>query len=243
MPLLRRILPTLLLWPAAAHATMLGNPVSDPAAGRVALGISGDAAAVMLSGVSCEGDACLAVNRPLQLGGRVELTLLRGLGLHGGGAWLHQQIGEAAFEGEGSLAYAGLDGALPLGSDLHLAAVVQIERSLSIDHSGSASPRSQCSTMRAQAAGLIAWAPDDHSFAAYGGAAFHPHYQQRASLEDLSLELSFQRAFPVAAVLGVELRSQPLGLPWATNSGRMVFGFEAQVERGVTGGLWLGAAF
>ncbi len=233
----------LLLLPAGASAAMIGNPVARPSAGRVALGAAADAQEIVLRAHDCGGDACEAVWRPVQLGLRGELALARGLGLQGGGSWQRESISEAGYSGSGTMAWGGVEAALPVGGDLWLAAVAQLQWGLSrgLDSQGEVQASNALSA--AQAAALAAWAPGDDSFALYGGAAFHPYRSQVTVLEAHELELGLAPAFPVAGVLGVELRSDPVGVPWASSSSRVVFGVEARVEKGLGGHLWLGAAF
>jgi hypothetical protein len=228
------------LAPTSALAAMIGNPVAVPEAGRVALGASASNAAVVMDATDCGGEHCQAVWRPVQLGGRAELALLRGVGLQGGGSWLREDLDEAGYSGAGASAWGGLELAVPVVPTVYLAAVGQFEWAST--HESGGGDDSSAHT-RARVAALLAWSSDDHSFALYGGGAAQPWGQLSTSLADYSLELQLQRAFPVAGVLGMEMRSAPLGLPWAAHSGRVVFGAEAQVDYGISGALWLGAAY
>ncbi len=240
-------LPSLLLLaslPTAAHAAMIGNPVSQPRAGRVSVAAAADTQAVVFEAQDCTGASCEAVWRPAQLGGRVELALLPGLGLQGGGSWLRETINEATYAGVGGVYWGGVEAALPVGHDLFLAAVAQYEHSSTTEQSGG-SDRVLGSAVsdRLQVAGLLAWAPDDDTFCLYGGVAFHPLYSHHTVLDDLDVEIDLAHSLPVQGAVGIELRSGPLGLPWAGSSGRMFLGAEARIERGLAGGLTLGAAF
>ncbi len=238
-----RLLATCLLLsaPADVFAEMIGSPVSHPDAGRFSIGATGEVGAVLVNAQDCEGDACQAVWRPAQVGGRAELVLARGLGLQGGGSWLHEDIPEAGYSGNGSSAWGGLELALPVGADLWVAAVGQYHFTFTDDSSLNTTEETRSS--RVKLAGLLAWAPDDHGAVVYGGLSVHPLYQQRTLLDRYELEIEFHPVQPPGVVVGIELRSQPLGLPWSGNSGRMLMGVELRAESGVAGGIWLAAAF
>jgi hypothetical protein len=229
-----------LLLPASAGAAMLGNPVALPEAGVITVGATASTASVVMDAAQCEGERCEAVWRPTQLGGRGELALLPGVGLQGGGTWLREDIDEAGYSGTGSSAWGGVELALPVGGEVFLAGVAQLEWAQTHERGGGEDASDHT---RARAAALLAWVPSDLSFALYGGGAFQPWGQLHTSLADYPLELQLQRAAPVAAVLGMEMRSGPLGLPWGEHPGRMVFGVEGQLDRGICGALFLGAAF
>jgi len=240
-------LPSLLLLallPTAAHAAMIGNPVSQPRAGWVSLAAAADTQAVVFDAQDCAGSSCEAVWRPSQFGGRIEVALLPGLGLQGGGSWLRENINEATYAGVGGVYWGGVEAAIPVGHDLFLAAVGQFEHSSTREQSaGSDRILGRAVSNRLRVAGLLAWAPDDDSFCLYGGLAFHPLHDHYTVLEDLDVQLQLGRSSPFQGALGLEMRSGPLGLPWASSSGRMVLGVEARIERGLAGGLTLGAAF
>lgn len=230
----------LLVAPTTLQAAMVGNPVAIPDAGRFALGATAGSAAVVMDAADCGGAHCQAVWRPAELGGRAELALLQGVGLQGGGTWLREDIDEAGYSGSGIAAWGGLELAAPVTPTVYLAAVGQLEWSATSERGGGDDTSAHT---RVRAAGLVAWVPDDLNFALYSGAAIQPWGDLGTSLPDYPLELALQRAFPVAGVLGLELRSAPLGLPWAAHSARMVFGGEAQVDYGISGALWLGVAY
>jgi len=240
-------LPSLLLLallPTAAHAAMIGNPVSQPRAGWVSLAAAAESQALVFDAQDCVGETCEAVWRPSQFGGRIELALLPGLGLQGGGSWLRENIHEATYTGVGGVYWGGVEAALPVGHDLFLAVVGQFEHSSTREQSGSSGQvLGHAVSNRLQLAGLLAWAPDDDSFCLYAGLAFHPLHSHYTVLDSLDVELELGRSFPVQGALGFEMRSGPLGLPWASSSGRMILGLEARIERGLAGGLTLGAAF
>ncbi len=234
----------LVLLPTTAGAAMIGNPVSRPSAGRLALGASADVRAMVFTADGCTGDSCQAVWRPSQLGGRAELSLFPGLGLAGGGSWMRETIDEATFAGVGASYWGGLEAAVTVGPDIYLAGVAQFEYSATREvGSSSGELLGRTASSRLQVAALVAWAPDDDSFALYGGPAFHPLHRHYTTLHDLDVEVTLRRSYPFLGVVGIELRSGPLGLPWATQSSRMVMGVEGRFERGMGGGLWLGAAF
>ncbi len=234
----------LALLPNAAHAAIIGNPVARPSAGWLAVGVAADAQASVYDARDCAGEACEAVWRPSQIGGRLELALLPGLGLQGGGAWMRETISEATYAGRGGAWWGGVEAAIPVGDEIHIAAVGQIEHSATREQaSGSTELLGRAITTSVQLAGLLAWAPEDDSFALYGGVAFDPLHRQFTALYDLDVELELYPAAPFEGVVGMELRSGPLGLPWASSSGHMVVGIEARVDRGLTGGLWLGVAY
>ncbi len=234
----------LALLPQAAAAAMVGNPVARPQAGVVEIGLAAETRAVVFEVEGCASGACEAVWRPSQLGARVELSLLPGLGLQGGGSWMGESIPEASYDGVGGSYWGGVDLALPVGPEIYIAAVAQLERSATREEgSSSGSLIARTASTRALLAALMAWSPDDDSFALYGGPAFHPLHRHYTTLEDLEVQLHLRRSAPFWAVLGLELRSEPLGLPWAQSSGRMLMGAEAQIDRGLGGSLWLGAAF
>ena len=69
-----RLLATCLLLsaPADVFAEMIGSPVSHPDAGRFSIGATGEVGAVLVNAQDCEGDACQAVWRPAQVGGRAD---------------------------------------------------------------------------------------------------------------------------------------------------------------------------
>ncbi len=230
-----------LVAPAGASATMIGNPVSHPDAGRFALGIAGDTSATIMKAQECDGDACQAVWRPTQVGGRAELVLFRGVGLQGGGSYLYETIEEADYEGRGSSVWGGLEAAFPVGTQLWLAAVGQFQFTFSDD--ATANTDEQTRATRLRLAALLAWAPDDHGASVYGGFSFHPLYSQTTQLDRYQLEIDLRPLQPPGAVLGLEVRSQQVGLPWSDGDGRMLMGIEIAVESGLGGGLWLGAAF
>lgn len=234
----------LVLLPSAASAAMIGNPVARPRAGWAALGAAAESQAVVFEAEGCTGSSCDAIWRPSQLGGRIELALLPGLGLQGGGAFLRESIPEATYAGAGGTWWGGIEASVPVGDELHLAVVGQLEHSATREQSSTSGQLlARASSTRVQLAGLLAWAPEDDSFALYGGAAFHPVHSYFASIQDLDIELELRRAAPFLGVLGLELRSDPLGLPWASSSGRMVMGLEARLDRGMAGALWLGVAY
>ncbi len=230
--------------PTAAQAALIGNPVAQPRAGRVSVGAELSSQAMVFEAASCTGP-CEAVWRPASAGGRAELAILPGLGLAGGGSWLRETIDEASFAGTGASYWGGLEAALPLGdSGVYIAAVGQFERSTTHQQSSTTGVLlADAASTRVLAAGLLAWAPSDDSFALYGGAAVHPLHSHHTTLHSLDVELDLDRGFPAQGVLGLELRSAPLGLPWATVNGRMTMGLEARIERGLAGGLLVGAAF
>jgi hypothetical protein len=235
---------TFALLPGAAQAAMVGNPVSRPQAGVLELGVAADTRAVVVEVDGCETGSCEAVWRPSQIGARVELSPLRGVGLQGGGSWIAESIPEATYDGQGYSYWGGAELALPVGRDVYLAAVAQLERSATREVSSSSEALiARTVATRALVGTLVAWSPDDDSFALYGGPAFHPLQRHTTTHEELEVELRLRRSAPLLGVLGLELRSAPLGLPWAKNNGRMLLGVEAQIDRGIGGSLWLGAAF
>ncbi|MFH1463809.1 MAG: hypothetical protein ABIO70_05410 [Pseudomonadota bacterium] len=227
----------LLALPCPALAAAWGNPVANPAAARVSVAAEAGADQVAMGAEGCAGEACTAIWRPLTVGGRVEVAILRGVGLAGGGAWLGDRLVEAGYEGAGFEAWGGLDLALPVQPALFLA----LSSRLTKGRSGA--PDGGGAWTGLALAGLLAWAPDDHSFALYGGLSAAPWQARALELSSPDLSLSLAPRLPVGGVLGAELRSDPLGLPWAGSRTAVAFGVEARAESGLGGGLWLAVEF
>lgn len=219
--------------PSPALAAAWGNPVPDPGVARWSMGVEAGMDQEVLAAEGCAGEACAAIWRPVTVGGRAEVAVTRGVGLLGGGAWLGDHIEEAGYEGHGFEAWGGLDLALPLQPSFYLA----LSARLGTARSGATEGSNSWSGL--DLAGLLAWAPQDGSFALYGGASAAPWQARTLALELSSLSISLAPKLPVGGVLGAELRSGSLGLPWASRSTGLAFGAELRAESGLGGGLWL----
>ncbi len=243
MPITGPVL-ALLISATPAGAAMVGAPVSQPQAGRVSLGPSIDYEEFIVSEVDCDGSACQGIRRPTEAGGRVELAIIRGVGLHLQGGWISERIKEAGYDGKGFVGTAGLDLALRLGGDLHLAAVGQLQlgRSWTLDSSG-VTDENRADWQRLRVSGLLAWAPGDHGFCAYAGPSYHPWFRHNATMWPFQLHITTRPWLPVGAVAGIEARSDVLGLPWGKAQSRMLAGAELRADSGLGISGWLGLLF
>jgi hypothetical protein len=230
---LRPSIALLLTLSAPALAGAWGDPVPDPGAARLSLGAEAGLDQQILTAEGCSGEACAAIWRPLTVGGRVEVALTRGVGLAAGGAWLDDAIAEAGYQGQGFEAWGGIDLALPFQPEFYFALASRLTAGRSHGTAGSATWKGL------HLAGLLAWAPEDHSFALYGGVAATPWQPRDQALEANFLSLSLHPRLPVGGVAGAELRSDPLGLPWASVATNLAFGVEVCGGAGLGGGLWL----
>lgn len=218
--------PLLLALVPGALANPVGLPVADPGIGRLTLGpwLEAEARPVVAGG--CVGEGCDAILRSWLVGGRAELALVRGLGLYGDVARVIDRVEETDYEGMGLAWSAGGRGSLRLAGTIHGAVQLGFARG-DTTSTGASGEGGENSRDTLQAAVLLVLVPHDRSAFLYGGAQA-TRLSMETTLTDLATTYTFQPESPASAVLGAELRSDHVGLPWSGRRNHLVAGLEGR---------------
>ncbi len=216
----------LLLLTTTAFAATYQNPVRTPDAGYVdvTLGLGGVRHAQDLT--DCEGDGCrvseLSWGPDLRLGVRPADFV---------GVWIQGDLRAESLDGtEHAGWFVGAD------AGVHLALPRDgLRPALSLQGSWQRSPvtgwddaSSTDQALRVEAALFGAWGDDADGFVAYAGPAVRLWQSREITVvkDDVSFEL--KSWIPVGVVVGGEIVSDMLGLPWVSRTPRLAVGLEAR---------------
>jgi hypothetical protein len=227
-------------WASAAPASPVGNPLADAGDGHVALtGVLGSAHMGLAKSGCKAGESCQAVRTPIELGGRVDLVPISGIGLFGEMAAVSERIEEADYRGKGVSWGGGVHVAIPIRRPFWLGVTGQYSSGAATQQnvtSGAATTRWQWA--RITVAGILG--SNDHGAFLYAGPTYRPistHSTQGSADFDL------MKNQPLGGALGAELDSGRLGPEWAAWNARLRAGAEVTWEDGFGIGLWSGLAF
>lgn len=231
------LLPLLLLVPAllpSARAAQVGNPVATPDQGRFSVEAILDGQRTLVTDTQCTSDGCDAIRNPIETGGRVGVDLLHGVGLFADGGWIQETIREADFYAQGWVARGGVRLAIPVRDAWHAALVVSGEtgRTAWEPAADSTEKQTEGTWQGIEAAGLLAFAPDDGSIFFYAGPVALPWFREQVDILTDDVGYFLAPAQAVGGVSGVELRSDHLGLPWTGGQVRFSLGTELRYQGG-----------
>lgn len=209
-----------------ALAAPYQNPVRTPEAGfvEVNLGLGGTLHDQDLR--DCEGDNCRA--RETQWGSDLRFAARP---VEAFGIWVQGNLGTESLEGAEHEGWAfGVD------AGVHLALPRDgLRPALSVQGSWQRSPvfdwESAASTdkaLRLEAALFAAWGNDADGFVAYGGPAVRFWQAREVSLVEDDVSFELESWIPVGLVVGGEVVSDMLGLPWVDRTPRLAVGLEAR---------------
>jgi len=203
------------------------DPARTPEAGFVEATLSGERARHDLDVVDCTGDSCDVVEQywgsSLRLGVRPHDVV---------GVWGQVTLRGEELEGtdhEGKLvgAAAGLHLTLPVASLFRPALSLQGEwhRSPVAGHDEAASTDRG---WHLEAALFGTWGDDAEGFVAYGGPAVRFLQNRELSFTSEDVAFDVKAWVPVGIVLGGEVVSDTLGLPWVERTPRLAVGIEGR---------------
>ena len=211
------VLLPLLLASGAARAAPVGDPVADPAEGRVSLGagLGGESHWVEERGCEESCDGVWRRNRT-SLSGR--LVLLPGVALDGELSRQSDRVQQANYRGQGLVWAGGARLAAPLGrSGVWLSAVGRYEKGETLSASVEEVERSRY--QQGTVTGLVAWdSPLElGGVTAWGGAQAAWLWSHSIALDADgadALDIALHQAVPLSAVVGIGVTSDSLGPPW-----------------------------
>jgi hypothetical protein len=236
-----------LLLPAAAAP--VGLPVPDPSIGRVVLTARGDVENVRSYDMQCvRPESCETTWKAGNLGGELDLSLLRGLGVVAEAGHQTGAVAEADYAGEGSAYGLGLRAALPVGrSRWWLAGLGKVGWSKGVgdpaEQGGLERDSLKQGTVSLVGAygdpgdGLVGWVGGQGAFWWYHNVQ---PLGESGGTAPLDVWLLPQR--PVSFVTGGSLISESLGAAWGPGV-RAVVSAELRIGQGTGLTAWAGVAF
>ena len=249
--------------PGIVTAAPVGNPTTGPDPGITALDAFADSEHSVVTDSACSSGDCEGVRSSRVMGARLQLRPVQVLVLYADIGALTDSIPAAAYQATGWSAGAGLSLSVPISSSWHLGGALRYGVSAAsqagstvtsnddssddqdteaTQETGIRQP-SESSGSHLRLAAIGTWSPGDGRIAFYGGPCWQPIFQLDTHLETDDLEYTFALREPLGAVAGVELGSDPLGLPWARHQSVLRLGFELRRESGWGGGGWMGLVF
>ena len=236
------------LFPATALAAPVGSPIADPETGRLAVVGTLDTESRVLADTDCSGDDCEAARIPVGWGGRINVNLLRGVGVFVDTASVNESIAGAGYTAAGSTQGGGVRLALPITPKWYLAATAQVERgnaegSSDWDEDVEGSEVDGTGAWQHARAALTAAIHPDESFTFYAGPTYGLTYTHEAAVASDATDFDFEAVTPVGAVAGFEVFSNRLSLPWSPLRTHLTLGVEGRYEGGFGLGVWTGLGF
>ncbi len=234
----------LLACPLTAEAALVGSPVAEPDLGVFSLGPYLDYEEAVMRADGCTGEACQGVRRATEFAGRLAISPLRGVGLFGDLGLVKESMLEADYAATGRFFGAGARLALPVKGHLYLAAQGQVQSGNAQTYAADGTTiEAEGDWLRWRAAGMIALAPSDHNACLYLGATYHPSYTHNTRSVDYDVDYAFQPVSLVGAVLGGQMASAVLNLPWGERDVHMKLAVEARIEAGFALGGMMAVGF
>ncbi len=217
----------LLLSSVPAYAAAWHDPARTPEAGFIEATLSGERARHDLDVVDCTGDNCDVVQQYWGTNLRLGVRPHEIVGVWGQATLRGEELKGTDHEGGLVGAAAGLNVTLPLDSLFRPALALQGEwhRSPVTGHDEAASTDKG---FHLEAALFATWGDDAEGFVAYGGPAVR--FLQNRELTFTQDEVSFdvEAWIPVGLVVGGEVVSDKLGLPWVERTPRLAVGLEGR---------------
>lgn len=232
---MRRYTPRMLLLSSIAMAAPLAPIVDSQPAGSFSVLMAGSTRTDHSQQRGCETGQCLAL--VVDNGGRavVEYRPLSFLSVWGELGWSLETVRAASYDGDGLLFGGGLKAGIPirpwLAVDLWGSYVnwTTSEEDKQDDHRRSELDVGAAVRFGSSTEGLVGWV----------GPVITPWAQSELSALDGSVPLSLMPRFPVSAMAGMSLVSEPLGPVWAER-GRLTFGAGFTLGNRIGGDCWLG---
>lgn len=216
----------LLTLTSVALAATYQNPARSPEGGvfEVNLGLGGAVHDQDLT--ECDGDNCRVRETTWGPDLRVALRPVDFFGV-----WLQADLGTESLDGADHSGWAvgadaGVNLTLPLDG---------LRPALAIQGSWQRSPvtgwddaDSTDTALRLEAALFAAWGNDADGFVAYGGPAVRFWQDREVTLVEDDVSFELKSWIPVGVVVGGEVVSDMLGLPWVDRTPRLAVGLEAR---------------
>jgi len=215
----------LLLSLGSSWAGEVGDPISNPRSGRVAVDVGYGVSRLLETDGICEKGNCDARTDRRTLGLNLGVSIVRGAGLYGFVRWIDDSIPEARFKMDGQLYGGGLKLAWPLKRSLWLAADSQVGAgeggSVGAPDLGTDALVEASTTVMA-----VFGHPEDGGHA-WVGVQYPWMYRHDVQVTE-RLKVPLQPRIPVSAVVGATFISDKLGTPWG-NSPQLRGTIEARV--------------
>ena len=245
---MRTILTLVTLFPATAWAAPVGSPVADPETGRVVLVGTLDTETRILEDAGCTSDDCQAARVPVGWGGRLNVNVLKGVGVFVDTASVTEAIDGAGYAAAGTTQGGGVRLAVPVTSAWFLAATAQMERGNTEgrsdwDESTEGSEVDGTGQWQHTRASIAAAYHADESFTFYAGTTYNVGYAHEAAVASDATEFTFAQVSPLGAVAGFEIFSNQLSAPWSKTRTHLTLGVEGRYESGFGIGIWTGVGF
>jgi len=237
-----------LLLLGAALASPVGEPLVDPAVGRIQLRATADGEVIAVRDIQCGSDACDGAWEGGGVGLEGQLVLLRGLGVYGGLSQVSGNLPEAQYLGDGTAWRFGLRGALPLGrTSLSLAAAARVEVARTEGATLESGDRQRADSRTAAASVVLASGSPRDGITTWIGADIpvwwlHEVLPLGTGVEAAPVSLWLLPTTPAALVAGVSATSDPLTPMWSQPV-RALTGAELRLGGARAIAAWCGISF